>query len=62
MVYVARTRRRIRTGENEFRDGFQLSVTYNFKFGGTQVGWIGEMSVPVTSASGNSSAKSLHGG
>jgi hypothetical protein len=31
----------------------------NLQFGGTNVGWIGERSVPMTSADGNSSAKSL---
>ena len=36
----------------------QSSIS-NFTFGGTQVGWIGETSVPMTSVSGNSSAKSL---
>lgn len=25
---------------------------HNFRFAGTQVGWIGEMSVPITSALG----------
>lgn len=29
------------------------------KFGGTQSGWVGEMSIPITSAEGYSSAKSL---
>lgn len=36
-----------------------LQVTYNFKFGGIQEGWMGEMSVPITSVFGLSSAKSL---
>jgi len=42
--------------------GTQTNVgqpTCNLKLGGTHVGWIGEMSVPITSAAGNSSAKSL---
>jgi hypothetical protein len=34
-------------------------MTYNLRFGGTQEGWIGEISVPMTWVSGNSSAKSL---
>lgn len=33
--------------------------TYNFRFGGTQVVWVGDISVPITSTSGNWSAKSL---
>jgi len=32
---------------------------YNLTLGGTQIGWMSEMSVPMTSASGNSSVKSL---
>ena len=37
----------------------RLAETHNLRFGGIQPGWMGEMSVPVTSASGYSSAKSL---
>ena len=48
--------RRVVSYERGLRDVY---VAYNFTFGGTQTGWIGEMSVPVTSTSGNSSAKSL---
>lgn len=33
--------------------------THNWRLGGTQLGWIGERSVPITSVLGNSSAKSL---
>ena len=36
-----------------------LSSSYNLRLGGTQEGWTGEMSVPITSAFGKSSAKSL---
>jgi len=36
----------------------QLSSS-NLTLGGTQLGWIGDKSVPVTSAEGNSSPKSL---
>jgi len=32
---------------------------YNLTLGGIQIGWMSEMSVPMTSASGNSSVKSL---
>lgn len=32
---------------------------YKLRFGGTQEGWMGERSVPMTFAEGNSSAKSL---
>lgn len=35
------------------------SGTHNFRLGGTHLGWIGEISVPITFASGWSSAKSL---
>lgn len=35
------------------------SETNNFRFGGTQPGWMGEMSVPMTVMLGYSSAKSL---
>lgn len=34
-------------------------VSYNLQLGGTQPGWIGETSVPMTSHWGYSSAKSL---
>lgn len=34
-------------------------TAYNLTFGGTQVGWMGEISVPVTWQSGNVSATSL---
>lgn len=33
--------------------------TYNLRLGGIHDGWIGEMSVPITSQFGYSSAKSL---
>jgi len=33
--------------------------THNLRFEGTQLGWIGLISVPITSHPGNSSAKSL---
>ena len=33
--------------------------TCNFRLGGTHVGWMAEMSVPVTFAAGKESAKSL---
>ena len=36
----------------------QSSIS-NFRFGGTQEGWIGETSVPMTSQFGYASAKSL---
>lgn len=38
---------------------FVASSSSNLTFGGTQLGWMGERSVPMTSASGYSSAKSL---
>jgi hypothetical protein len=34
-------------------------VSYKLRLGGTQEGWMGEMSVPMTLVEGNSSAKSL---
>ena len=51
---------------SEFMPGWERKEaglpTYNCKFGGTQPGWIGEMSVPITSALGYASAKSLERG
>jgi len=38
------------------------AMAYNFRFGGTHVGCIGETSVPITSQSGKRSAKSLKQG
>ena len=45
--------------ERKVKEVRGVGITYNVRFGGTHMGWIGEMSVPVTLASGNSSAKSL---
>ena len=39
--------------------GWGEKTPYKRTLGGTQVGWMGEMSVPIISASGNSSPKSL---
>lgn len=36
-----------------------MLLTYKRRFGGTQLGWMGERSVPITSQLGYSSAKSL---
>lgn len=33
--------------------------SYNVRFGGIQAGWMGERSIPIVVAEGNSSAKSL---
>lgn len=40
-------------------DGRGGGNPYNLTLGGTHSGWMGEMSVPMTSALGNSSPKSL---
>lgn len=46
-------------GAKQGQRGRDRAYAYNFKFGGIQVGWMGEISVPTTSQFGYSSAKSL---
>lgn len=47
-------------GEGKHNDGgVRHGTTYNSTLGGTQPGWMGAMSVPMTEALGCLSAKSL---